>query len=76
MKNAAFWLVVCLAFAAVLVLGAVALGLALVAGPIVLLAGYLLAGRRAMRPATPVRREVPSVYEGEFGVLDETPMER
>jgi hypothetical protein len=76
MKKAALWLVVCLVFAGVLVVGAVALGFALIAGPVVLLAGYLLAGRRAIRPASEARRQAPSVYEGEFRVLDETPVER
>lgn len=71
LKHAAWWLVVSLALAAVLVAGAVALGLALIAAPVVLLVGYLLASRR-----TTGRQEGPSVYEGEFRVLDETPVGR
>ena len=71
MKRIAFWLVVALGFAAVLVVGAVALGLALIAAPVVLLAGYLLAGQRRSRAESEMRRERPSVYEGEFRVIDE-----
>ncbi len=73
LKHAGWWLVVSLALAAVVVAGAVALGLALIAAPVVLLAGYLLAGQRRSRRATGLRREGPSVYEGEFRVLDEEP---
>ncbi len=76
LKFAGGWLVVSLVFAAVLVAGAVALGIALIAAPVVLFAGYLLAGQRRSRGTTKVRREGPSVYEGEFRVLDEKPLER
>ena len=76
LKHVAWWLVVSLAFAAVLVVGAVALGLALIVTPVVLFAGYLLAGQRRSPGRTEARHEGPSVYEGEFRVLDEKPLER
>ena len=71
LKHVAWSVVVLLAFAAVLVVGAVALGLALIATPVLLLAGYLLAGQRRSRGRSEARREGPSVYEGEFRVIDE-----
>ena len=70
LKHVAWSVVVLLAFAAVLVVGAVALALALIVTPVLLLAGYLVAGQRRARPKAP-RREGPSVYEGEFRVIDE-----
>lgn len=69
MRYVAFWLLVCLASAAVVVLGAVFLGLALLVTPIALFAGYLLA-----RPGQKRAEAGPSVYEGEFRVLEETPV--
>ena len=71
MKRVAFWLVVTLGLAAVLVVGAVALGLALIVTPVLLFAGYFLAGQRRPRRTAEPRREGPSVYEGEFRVIDE-----
>lgn len=73
LKHVAWSVVVLLAFAAVLVVGAVALGLALIVTPVLLLAGYFLAGQRRSRGTPQARREGPSVYEGEFRVLDERP---
>lgn len=73
LKHVAWSVVVLLAFAAVLVVGAVALGLALIVTPVLLFAGYFLAGQRRSRGRSGARREGPSVYEGEFRVLDESP---
>ena len=72
MRKLALWLSVGVVFAAVLALGALVLGLALVAAPVVLLAGYLVARARNARPREKARPAGPSVYEGEFRVLDET----
>ncbi len=75
LKQVAWSVVVLLAFAAVLVVGAVALGLALIVTPVVLLAGYILTAQRRS-PGRSEAREGPSVYEGEFRVLDERPLQR
>ncbi len=62
------WVPVWLVFAGALALGAMTLVLALVAVPAILLAHHLLT---RWRPTPPTRRG-PSVYEGEFRVLEET----
>lgn len=49
--------------------------LALLAAPVLLLAGTLLGGKRVARPARPRRDEDRAVYEGEFRVLDEKPLD-
>lgn len=52
-----------------------ALVLALLAVPVLLLAGYLLGAKRVARPARPRPDEDRAVYEGEFRVLDEKPLD-
>jgi hypothetical protein len=71
LRNIVVWLLALVALAGVLLLAALALGLALLAAPVLLLAGYLLLGKRGARPARPRRNEGRAVYEGEFRVLDE-----
>ena len=53
----------------------IVLVLALLAAPVLLLAGYLVRGKRVARPARPRREEGRAVYEGEFRVLDEKPLD-
>lgn len=72
MRKLVLWLSVGVVFAAVLAFGALVLGLALVAAPVLLLAARLLGVRSKRRTATSVRSTRGSVYEGEFRVLDET----
>ena len=73
MRYAAAGLLASVLFLAVLALGAVAIGLALLLAPLILVAARLFGrSRRAPR-----RRPSPgAVYEGEFRVLDETVEER
>lgn len=63
-RNVALWLFL-----------SIVLVLALLAAPVLLLAGYLLRGKRVARPARPRPGEDPAVYEGEFRVLDEKPVD-
>jgi hypothetical protein len=72
-RSVALWLFLSIIFVGVLVLGAIVLGLALLAVPVLLLAGTLVGGKRG--PARPRPGEDPAVYEGEFRVLDEKPLD-
>ena len=73
MRYAAAGLLASLFFLAVFALGAIAIGLALLLAPVI-----LVAARRVGRSRrAPRRRSSPGeVYEGEFRVLDETVEER
>lgn len=73
MRAAAGWLLAGLVFSAVIALGVLTVGLALLAAPMVLLAARLLA---RVRPSRSRRAAAGAVYEGEFRVLDETVEER
>lgn len=73
MRYAAAGLLASVLFLAVLALGAIAIGLALLLAPVILIAARLIGrSRRAPRP----RSSRGAVYEGEFRVLDETVEER